>query len=53
MKKLRKRSEIPAEFKWHIEDLYPSDEAFEAALLSVAIVSSTGMELLFRMSYTP
>ncbi len=32
MKKLPKRSEVPAEFRWHIEDLYPSDEAFEAEL---------------------
>ena len=31
-KKLRKRNEVPAEYKWHIEDLYPSDEAFEKDL---------------------
>ena len=31
-KKLPKRGEVPAEFRWHIEDLYPSDEAFEKAL---------------------
>ena len=31
-KKLPKRSEVSVEFKWHIEDLYPSDDAFEKAL---------------------
>ena len=31
-KKLPKRSEVPAQFRWHIEDLYPSDEAFEKEL---------------------
>ncbi|MCR4779916.1 MAG: oligoendopeptidase F [Ruminiclostridium sp.] len=31
-KNLPKRSEIPEKFKWHIEDLFPSDEAFEKAL---------------------
>ncbi|NGQ97312.1 oligoendopeptidase F [Brevibacillus sp. SYP-B805] len=28
-KTLPKRSEIPAEFKWRLEDIYPSDEAWE------------------------
>ena len=60
MKKLRKRSEIPAEFKWHIEDLYPSDEAFEAALTAAGKypyilagyagkLSTSGAELLAYM----
>ena len=31
-KKLPKRSEVPEKYKWHIEDLYPSDEAFEKDL---------------------
>ena len=29
--KLRKRNEIPDEFKWHINDIFSSDEAWEAA----------------------
>ena len=29
------REEIPAESKWAIEDLYPSDEAWEEALSSL------------------
>ena len=29
MKKIRSREEIPAEDKWAIEDLYPTDEAWE------------------------
>ncbi|MBP3854868.1 MAG: oligoendopeptidase F [Ruminiclostridium sp.] len=31
-KKLPERSEVPAQYKWHIEDIYPSDEAFEKEL---------------------
>ena len=31
-KKLPKRSEVPEEYKWHIQDIYPSDEAFEKEL---------------------
>ena len=31
-KRIPKRSEISDEFKWHINDIYPSDEAFEKAL---------------------
>ena len=31
-KKLPKRSEVDEKFKWHINDIYPSDEAFEKAL---------------------
>lgn len=30
--KIRKRSEIPVEDTWAIEDLYPSDEAWESAM---------------------
>ena len=33
--KIKKRSEIPAEDKWAIEDLYPSDEAWEEALATL------------------
>lgn len=33
--KIRKRSEIPAEDKWAIEDLYPSDEAWEQTLATL------------------
>ena len=36
MNKIRKRSEIPEEDKWAIEDLYPSDEAWEQELETVA-----------------
>ena len=35
IKKIPQRSEIPAEDKWAIEDLYPSDEAWEAELATV------------------
>ena len=31
-KKLPKRSEVDEKFKWHINDIYPSDEAFENEL---------------------
>lgn len=31
-KKIPQRSEISSEFKWHLEDVYPSDKAFEDAL---------------------
>lgn len=31
-KKIPQRSEISREFKWHLEDVYPSDKAFEDAL---------------------
>jgi len=33
--KIRKRSEIPAEDKWAIEDLYPTNEAWEAELATL------------------
>ena len=36
IKKIRTREEIPTEDKWAIEDLYPSDEAWEEALAGVA-----------------
>ena len=35
-KRIRSREEIPAEDKWAIEDLYPSDEAWEAELATLA-----------------
>ena len=35
-KRIRERSEIPAEDKWAIEDLYATDELWEAELASVA-----------------
>ena len=28
-KKLLKRSEVPLEYRWKIEDVYPNDEAWE------------------------
>ena len=31
-KRIPKRSEVPAEFKWHIEDLYATDADFEKEL---------------------
>lgn len=31
-KKIPKRSEVPEKYKWHINDIYPSDEAFEKEL---------------------
>ena len=34
-KKIRTRDQIPTEDKWAVEDLYPSDEAWEAALEQV------------------
>ena len=34
-KRIRNREEIPAEDKWAIEDLYPSDEAWEAELATL------------------
>ncbi len=36
IKKLRTREEIPQEDKWATEDLYPTDEAWEAELATVA-----------------
>ncbi len=33
--KIRKRSEIPVEDTWAVEDLYPSDEAWEQELLTL------------------
>ena len=33
--KIRKRSEIPVEDTWAIEDLYPTDEAWEETLATV------------------
>ena len=36
IKKIRARDEIPTEDKWAVEDLYPSDEAWEEALAGVA-----------------
>ena len=35
MEKIRKRSEIPVEDTWAIEDLYPSDAAWEAELATL------------------
>ena len=35
-KKIRERSEIPAEDKWAIEDLYATDELWEAELATIA-----------------
>ena len=34
-KRIRNRDEIPAEDKWAIEDLYRSDEAWEAELATL------------------
>ncbi len=31
-KRIPRRSEIEEKYKWHINDIYPSDEAFESAL---------------------
>ena len=33
---IRQRDQIPAEDKWAIEDLYPSDEAWEQELSTIA-----------------
>lgn len=35
-KKLPKRSEVPAEYKWHIEDIYATDADFEKELEDTA-----------------
>ena len=34
--RIRERSEIPVEDTWAVEDLYPSDEAWEAELATIA-----------------
>ena len=34
--KIRERSEIPVEDTWAVEDLYPSDEAWEQELATLA-----------------
>ncbi len=31
-KRIPKRNEVPEQFKWHLNDIYPTDEAFEKAL---------------------
>lgn len=36
MKKIRQRCEIPTEYKWALEDLYATDEAWEAELTAVS-----------------
>ena len=36
IKKIPSRDQIPAEDKWAIEDLYPTDEAWEAELAALA-----------------
>ena len=36
IKRIRSREEIPAEYKWATEDLYPSDEAWEAELATLS-----------------
>ena len=36
IKKIRTREEIPTEDKWAVEDLFPSDEAWEEAFAAVA-----------------
>ena len=33
--KLRKREEIPAQYKWDLSHIYPDDAAWEAALADV------------------
>ncbi len=38
MKRIRKRQEIPVEDTWAVEDLYPSDAAWEETLASLAPV---------------
>ena len=41
MKKIWKREEIPVEHTWATEDLYPSDEAWEAELAEITAEGST------------
>ena len=36
MKKIRNREEIPEEYKWNLEDLFATDEAWEAELKTLA-----------------
>ena len=38
IKRIRKREEVPVEDTWAVEDLYPSDEAWEETLASLASV---------------
>ena len=41
IKKIPSRDQIPAEDKWAIEDLYPTDEAWEAELAALAASQKT------------
>ena len=49
IKKIPSRDQIPAEDKWAIEDLYPTDEAWEAELAALAESQKTLASLAGRL----
>ncbi len=49
MKRIRKRQEIPVEDTWAVEDLYPSDAAWEETLASLAPVQEKMMAYAGRL----
>ncbi|MBQ3503971.1 MAG: oligoendopeptidase F [Oscillospiraceae bacterium] len=49
IKKIRKREEIPVEDTWAVEDLYPSDVAWEEALASLAPIQEKMMTYAGRL----
>ena len=50
IKRIRKREEIPVEDTWAVEDLYPSDEAWEETLASLESVKETAMTYAGRLA---
>ena len=45
--KIPTRDEIPQEFKWAIEDLYPNDEAWEQELAAFSGKLAGSAQLLY------
>ena len=48
--RIRKREEIPVEDTWAVEDLYPSDEAWEETLASLAPVKEKAVTYAGRLA---
>ena len=48
--RIRKREEIPVEDTWAVEDLYPSDEAWEEALAALAPVQEEAVTYAGRLA---
>ena len=48
--RIRKREEIPVEDTWAVEDLYPSDEAWEETLASLAPVQEKAVTYAGRLA---